>query len=121
MRPKCIVLDEATAMLDPIGRQEVIKTITALCREQGITVVHITHHMEECIGADRVVVMNDGEIVADGTPKEVFSQVEMLRSYGLTVPATTDLIDRLNKGGLNLNIEALSLEECVEELVKVLI
>ena len=120
MRPRCIVLDEATAMLDPIGRREVIKTITALCREQGITVVHITHHMEECIGADRVVVMNDGEIVADGSPKEVFSQVELLRSYGLTVPATTDLIDRLNQGGLNLNIEALSLEECVEELVKVL-
>ena len=121
MRPECIVLDEATAMLDPVGRREVIKTITALCREQGITVVHITHHMEECIGADRVIVMNDGQIVADGAPKHVFSQVEMLRSYGLTVPATTDLIDRLNKGGLDLNIEALSLEECVEELVRVLI
>ena len=121
MRPQCIVLDEATAMLDPVGRREVIKTITSLCREQGITVVHITHHMEECIGADRVIVMNDGQIVADGAPKRVFSQVEMLRSYGLTVPATTDLIDRLNKGGLDLNIEALSLEECVEELVRVLI
>lgn len=121
MRPECIVLDEATAMLDPVGRSEVIKTVTSLCREQGITVVHITHHMEECVDADRVVVMNDGEIVADGTPKSVFAQVELLRSYGLTVPATTDLIDRLNKGGLNLNIEALSLEDCVEELVKVLI
>ena len=121
MRPECIVLDEATAMLDPVGRSEVIKTVTSLCREQGITVVHITHHMEECVDADRVVVMNDGEIVADGTPKRVFAQVELLRSYGLTVPATTDLIDRLNKGGLNLNIEALSLEDCVEELVKVLI
>ena len=121
MCPECIVLDEATAMLDPVGRSEVIKTVTSLCREQGITVVHITHHMEECVDADRVVVMNDGEIVADGTPKRVFAQVELLRSYGLTVPATTDLIDRLNKGGLNLNIEALSLEDCVEELVKVLI
>ena len=121
MRPECIVLDEATAMLDPVGRSEVIKTVTSLCREQGITVVHITHHMEECVDADRVVVMNDGEIVADGPPKRVFAQVELLRSYGLTVPATTDLIDRLNKGGLNLNIEALSLEDCVEELVKVLI
>ena len=121
MRPQCIVLDEATAMLDPVGRREVVKTITALCREQGITVVHITHHMEECIGADRVIVMNDGQIVADGDPKTVFSHVEMLRSYGLTVPATTDLIDRLNKGGLDLNIKALSLEECVEELVRVLI
>ena len=120
MRPECIVLDEATAMLDPVGRSEVIKTVTSLCREQGITVVHITHHMEECVDADRVVVMNDGEIVADGTPKRVFAQVELLRSYGLTVPATTDLIDRLNKGGLNLNIEALSLEDCVEELVRVL-
>ena len=121
MRPECIVLDEATAMLDPVGRSEVIKTVTSLCREQGITVVHITHHMEECVDADRVVVLNDGEIVADGPPKRVFAQVELLRSYGLTVPATTDLIDRLNKGGLNLNIEALSLEDCVEELVKVLI
>ena len=121
MCPECIVLDEATAMLDPVGRSEVIKTVTSLCREQGITVVHITHHMEECVDADRVVVMNDGEIVADGTPKRVFAQVELLRSYGLTVPATTDLIDRLNKGGRNLNIEALSLEDCVEELVKVLI
>ena len=120
MRPKCIVLDEATAMLDPVGRSEVIKTVTALCREQGITVVHITHHMEECVDADRVVVMNDGVIVADGSPKTVFAQVELLRSYGLTVPATTDLIDRLNKSGLNLNIEALSLEDCVEELVKAL-
>ena len=121
MRPDCIVLDEATAMLDPVGRQGVIKTITKLCREQGITVVHITHHMEECIDADRLIIMSDGKIVADGAPKTVFSQVDMLRSQGLTVPATTDLIDRLNKGGLNLNIEALSVEDCVNEIANALI
>ena len=118
MRPACIVLDEATAMLDPVGRSEVIKTITSLCREQGITVVHITHHMEECVGADRLIVMDDGVVVADGTPKQVFAQVEMLRSHGLTVPATTELLYRLNQGGMQLNMEALTMEDCVEELVK---
>ena len=118
MRPACIVLDEATAMLDPVGRSEVIKTITALCREQGITVVHITHHMEECVGADRLIVMDDGVVVADGAPKQVFAQVEMLRSHGLTVPATTELLYRLNQSGMQLNMEALTMEDCVEELVK---
>ena len=118
MRPACIVLDEATAMLDPVGRSEVIKTITTLCREQGITVVHITHHMEECVDADRLIVMDDGVIVADGAPKQVFAQVDMLRSHGLTVPATTDLIHRLNLGGCDLNLEALSIADCVEEIVK---
>lgn len=118
MRPRCIVLDEATAMLDPVGRSEVIKTITALCREQGITVVHITHHMDECVGADRLIVMDDGAIVADGTPKAVFAQADMLRSHGLTVPATTDLIHRLNAAGLQLNMEALTVEECVDEIMK---
>ena len=118
MRPACIVLDEATAMLDPVGRSEVIKTITALCREQGITVVHITHHMEECVGTDRLIVMDDGVVVADGAPKQVFAQVEMLRSHGLTVPATTELLYRLNQSGMGLNMEALTMEDCVEELVK---
>ena len=116
MRPKCIVLDEATAMLDPVGRREVIRTVTGLCREQGITVVHITHHMEECIDADRVVVMSGGEIVADGTPRQVFAQVEMLRSYGLTVPATTELLYRLNEAGLDMDLTALTVEQCVEEI-----
>jgi len=118
MRPDCIVLDEATAMLDPVGRSEVIKTVTRLCREQGITVVHITHHMEECVDADRLIVMDDGVIVADGSPKQVFAQVDMLRSHGLTVPATTDLIHRMNMGGCGLNMEALSVDDCVEEIAK---
>ena len=118
MRPDCIVLDEATAMLDPVGRSEVIKTVTSLCREQGITVVHITHHMEECVDADRLIVMDDGVIVADGTPKQVFAQVDMLRSHGLTVPATTDLIHRMNLGGCELDMEALSVDACVEEIAK---
>ena len=118
MRPDCIVLDEATAMLDPVGRSEVIKTVTSLCREQGITVVHITHHMEECVDADRLIVMDDGGIVADGTPKQVFAQVDMLRSHGLTVPATTDLIHRMNLGGCELDMEALSVDACVEEIAK---
>ncbi|MBQ3257014.1 MAG: energy-coupling factor transporter ATPase [Oscillospiraceae bacterium] len=119
MRPDCIVLDEATAMLDPVGRSEVIKTVTRLCREQGITVVHITHHMEECVDADRLIVMDDGVIVADGSPKQVFAQVDMLRSHGLTVPATTDLIHRMNLGGCGLNMEALSVDDCVEEIAKI--
>ena len=118
MRPDCIVLDEATAMLDPVGRSEVIKTVTSLCREQGITVVHITHHMEECVDADRLIVMDDGVIVADGTPKQVFAQVDMLRSHGLTVPATTDLIHRMNLGGCELDMEALSVDACVGEIAK---
>ena len=118
MRPACIVLDEATAMLDPVGRSEVIKTVTSLCREQGITVVHITHHMEECVDADRLIVMDDGVIVADGAPKQVFAQVDMLRSHGLTVPATTDLIHRMNLGGCHLDMEALSVDACVEEIAK---
>ena len=121
MRPECIVLDEATAMLDPVGRQEVISTITNLCRNQGITVVHITHHMEECIGADRVVVMSGGQIVADGSPVEVFSQVDMLRSQGLTVPATTDLIDRLNHRGLSLPMNALTIEDCADAIAEALL
>ena len=118
MRPDCIVLDEATAMLDPVGRSEVIKTVTRLCREQGITVVHITHHMEECVDADRLIVMDDGRIVADGAPKQVFAQVDMLRSHGLTVPATTDLIHCMNLGGCHLDMEALSVDACVEEIAK---
>jgi len=121
MRPRCIVLDEATAMLDPIGREEVVKTITTLCREQGITVVHITHHMDECIGADRVIVMNDGSVVADGTPAAVFSQVELLRSYGLTVPATTDLLYRLNGLGLQLPLDALTVEACADAVAAALL
>ena len=85
MQPECIVLDEPTAMLDPSGRREVIDTATKLCREQGITVVLITHHMEECVGADRVIVLSNGAVVADGAPKQVFPQVDLLQKEGLTV------------------------------------
>lgn len=112
MEPECIVLDEATAMLDPIGRQEVLSAVHKLNREKGITVVLITHHMNEAEEADRVIVMDDGKIVLDGTPKEVFTQVEPLRNMGLTVPDTVDLLDRLRKDGLDVPLDALTVEEC---------
>ena len=95
MQPEIIVLDEPTAMLDPQGRQEVIATVTRLCRERGMTVVLITHHMEECIGADRLIIMSNGRIVADGSPVEVFSQVELMEREGLSVPETTRLLHDL--------------------------
>ena len=120
MRPRCIVLDEPTAMLDPVGRREVIATVTKLCREQGITVVLITHHMSECVGADRLVVMSEGRIVADGTPRDVFSQVELLRSEGLSVPATTELIYELDKDGWGLPLSALTVDECADAVAAAL-
>ena len=95
MQPKVLALDEPTAMLDPQGRKEVIDTVTRLCREKGMTVVLITHHMEECVGADRLVVMSNGSIVADGTPLEVFSQVELMEREGLDVPETTRVLHEL--------------------------
>ena len=116
MRPRCIVLDEPTAMLDPHGREEVISTIERLNREMGITVVLITHHMTEAIRAQRVIVMDAGRILADGTPKEVFPQVELLASVGLTVPATTVLY-ALNEAGFDLPLDALSTEECAQVLL----
>ncbi len=118
MDPEVVVLDEPTAMLDPKGRSEVIKTVTELCRTRGITVVLITHHMSECIGADRLIVMSDGSIVADGTPQEVFSQVELMRSEGLGVPATTELLYELNKSGHRLPLTSLTVEECADEIAK---
>ena len=116
MRPKCIVLDESTAMLDPMGRQEIVSTATKLCREENITVVLITHHMDEAIGADRVIVLGDRKVVADGTPGEVFRQVELLRSIGLTVPETTELLYELNAEGFDLPLENLSIEDCAQAL-----
>ena len=116
MQPRCIVLDEPTAMLDPHGREEVLNTIERLNRENGITVVLITHHMTEAIRADRVIVMDGGSVRADGTPKEVFSQVELLRAAGLSVPATTQLLYALNREGANLPLDALSTEECAQAL-----
>ena len=121
MEPEVIVLDEPTAMLDPKGRKEVIDTVTKLCREKGITVVLITHHMNECVGADRVVVMSNGEIVADDIPEKVFSQVELMRREGLTVPATTEILYEFNNNmGCNLPLTALSVKDCAEEIAKVI-
>ncbi len=117
MRPRCIVLDEPTAMLDPHGREEVISTIERLNREMGITVVLITHHMTEAIRAQRVIVMDTGRILADGTPKEVFPQVELLESVGLAVPATTKVLYALNQAGFDLPLDALSTEECAQVLL----
>ena len=118
MRPRCVVLDEPTAMLDPVGRNEVVETIHELNDKFGVTVILITHHMREAVEADRVVVMNDGKVIADDTPKKVFSQVELLRSVGLTVPETTDLMYDLNEKGWSLPLDALSVEECAQAIYR---
>ena len=116
MQPDIIVLDEPTAMLDPQGRQEVISTVTRLCRENGMTVVLITHHMDECVGADRLVVMSEGQIVADGSPAAVFSQVELMEREGLTVPETTRLLFDLRAEGFDLPLDALDTEACADAI-----
>ena len=116
MEPKCIVLDEPTAMLDPRGRREVIDTIGRLNREKGITVVLITHHMDEAAKADRVVVLNKGKVAADGTPREVFSQVELLHGIGLASPETVELCWELKRQGFDLPLDALEPEECAQAL-----
>ncbi len=116
MQPRCIVLDEPTAMLDPIGRADVLRTIKTLNRERGVTVVLITHHMDEAAQADRLVVMAKGKVVADGAPKEVFQQVEQLKAVGLTVPQTTELLWQLRQEGFDVPLDALSDEECAEAL-----
>jgi len=120
MKPKCIVLDEPTAMLDPNGRKEVIKTVLELNRKENITVILITHYMEEVIDADRVVVMDDGKIVMDGTPKEVFSHVEKLKSLRLDVPGTTELAFELKQAGLDIPDGILTLDEFVENILPIL-
>ena len=114
MAPQCIVLDEATAMLDPAGRREVLATIETLHREMGITVVLITHHMDEAILADRVVVMNEGRVAMDGTPTEVFTRVEELEEMGLTVPDTVQLLHRLRAAGYEVPLDALDVEACAD-------
>ncbi len=116
MQPECIVLDEPTAMLDPIGRREVLATVGQLRREKGMTVVLITHHMEECIDADRLIVMSGGRIALDGTPKDVFSQVEAMRAEGLTVPETTELLYGLRQSGFDLPLDALSVDACADAI-----
>ena len=120
MQPRCIVLDEPTAMLDPIGRKDVLNTIKRLNRERGVTVVLITHHMDEAAQAGRLVVMAKGKVVADGTPKSVFSQVEELRQVGLTVPQTTALLWELRQEGYDVPLDALSDEECAQALYSLL-
>ena len=120
MQPKCIVLDEPTAMLDPSGRREVIDTATKLCREQGITVVLITHHMEECVGADRVIVLSNGAVVADGAPKQVFPQVDLLQKEGLTAPVTVRLLDALRAHGMDVPIDALTVSDCADAVAAAL-
>ena len=120
MEPRCIVLDEPTAMLDPIGRRDVLRTIKKLNRERGVTVVLITHHMDEAAQADRLVVMTKGKVVADGAPKEVFQDVEGLKRVGLTVPETTQLLWELRQEGLDVALDALSDEECAQALYDLL-
>ena len=116
MHPECIVLDEPTAMLDPCGRREVVDTICRLNREQGITVVLITHYMEEAVLADRVVVMESGKIVIDGTPHEVFTQVDTLRKIELDVPQPTELCHLLHQEGVKIPQDVLTIDECVDAL-----
>ena len=116
MHPKCIVLDEPTAMLDPVGRKDVIRTVRALNMVEDVTVVLITHYMEEVIYADKVIVMDDGKVVMQGTPGEIFSQVETLKKYRLDVPQVTFLAHELKKAGLDLPAGILSIEELVDNL-----
>ena len=118
MEPKCIVLDEPTAMLDPKGRREVMDTIQRLNKEKGITVVLITHHMDEAAQAQRVIVLHKGNVAADGTPAEVFSQVELLHSIGLAAPETVELCHALNAQGFQLPLDQLDIEKCAQALYK---
>ena len=116
MEPACIVLDESTAMLDPLGRREVLDTVRKLNREKGITIVLITHHMDEAAMADRVVVMDSGSVVMDGTPEEVLIRVEELRAIGLAAPHTVELLHGLRQDGFNVPLDALSVPECARAI-----
>lgn len=120
MRPKCIVLDEPTAMLDPQGRREVLSTIRRLKEQENITIVLITHYMDEAAQADRVVVLDQGKVVLDAAPKQVFSEVKLLKKIGLDVPQVTELLYELEKMGLPLRHDILTVEECADELMKIL-
>lgn len=116
MKPDCIIFDEPTAMLDPSGRSEVMKTVKQLNKEEGITVIHITHYMEETVDADRLVVFDKGKVILDGTPSEVFSNVEMIKNIGLDVPQATELAYLLQKNGIDIDTHLLKREEVVEKL-----
>lgn len=120
MEPECLILDEPTAMLDPVGRKEIIETLHKLNKEKGITVVLITHYMEEAENADRVMVMNDGVIIDDNTPKEIFKNVELLKSVGLSVPQTTELLYALKKNGFDVTTDVLSIEETADVIASAL-
>ena len=120
MEPDCIVLDEATAMLDPVGRREVLAAVHRLNREKGITVVLITHHMDEAMNAHRVIVMDDGQVALDGTPAEVFVQVDRLRSMGLTVPDTVSVLYELGHDGWDVPLDAMSVEACADAIAAAL-
>jgi len=118
MRPKCIVFDEPTAMLDPRGRERIIEIMRDLRDNHGVTIVLITHHMDEAIDADRLIVMSDGEILMDGTPREVFRDIDTLRGTGLDIPETAQLLHELRDEGFDLPMDALSVEECATEIVR---
>ena len=116
MNPECVILDEATAMLDPVGRKEVMSTIKKLNEEQGVTILHITHHMDEAVQADRVIVIDDGKIVMEGTPKEIFSEIGKLKELGLDVPQVTEVVNELRNAGLDLPKDILTVDEAVKYL-----
>ena len=116
MKPKCVIFDEATAMLDPSGRKEVMSTIKRLNKEENISVIHITHFMEEAVDADRVIVMEKGKKILEGTPRQVFSKIDMLKNIGLDVPYMTELSKELNKEGLNIDSDILTVDEMVIKL-----
>ena len=120
MMPDVIVLDEPTAMLDPSGRREIINTVSRLNREEGMTVILITHYMDEAVRADRVVVISDGQIVRDASPREVFSQVDELKKIGLDVPQATELAYLLSKDGFDIKTDVLNAEECTSEIERLM-
>ena len=121
MQPQCIVLDEPTAMLDPVGRREVLSAVRDLRRHSGMTVVLITHHMEECVYADRLIVMEKGRVAMDGAPREVFPRVEELRALGLTVPETVNLLHQLREAGWDLPLDALTVEDCASKIAELIV
>lgn len=120
MNPECIILDESTAMLDPRGRAEVMNTVEKLNRERGITVIMITHYMNEAARADRLIILNDGRLLRDCTPRELFSKPDFLRQYGLDVPQSVELVDELRKNGMAIGGEPVTPEECAAEIMKYL-
>ena len=118
MNPKCLLMDEPTAMLDPQGRKDILDTVLKL-REMGKTIIHITHYMEECVNADRIIVINEGDVVLEGTPREVFSNVEQMKEIGLDVPEPTEISYFLNKSNINVRADVLTVDELVEALESV--